>query len=313
MSGTNVRSIHAQRTWVRHTLVNGKWAQEKEASTAASVLQEESRRSDAGTAAAPPQGPPRRRSGYRPEGWPVLSPTERLTDAAMSLLRRDAAMVERVDRLVKERPACLPADFATRLAAAHAEEHAGVHAAGDCRAWLRSVVALCRDVGWPSLGAMLLQLGAVRDGLPFGSWVYRGIRADPPEAGPRRAFGQIDSPARLLLARRWHRPGRTWEDVSEQLGLAVGDWIEGTIPERSHETYPAWHEWAGLPRSRAIRGQPAIDEALSVLAEGTARGRRSPAAASGTGDTLRKGVAKIERILAANLPAVANGVRSSAG
>jgi hypothetical protein len=217
MSGTNVRPNHAQ-PWVRHSLVNGIWLTDKEAGAAAP----EAAPVGPTPAVAPPQGPYRRRSGYRPEWVRSLSPLERLTDAAMSMLLRDRAMRERVARLAGERPPCLAADFPVRLAVAHAD----AHASADCRGWLNSTVDLCREVGCPSLGSMLFQIEASSVGLPPGSVVYRGLRAHPGKAGPRRPVGQIDSPARLLLARRWHHPGTTWEDVSERLGLALGDWIE---------------------------------------------------------------------------------------
>ena len=251
MSGTNVRPNHAQ-PWVRHSLVNGIWLPDKEAGAAAP----EAAPAGPTPAVAPPQGPYRRRSGYRPEWVRGLSPLERLTDAAMSTLLRDRPMREQVARLAGERPPCLAAGFPARLAVAHAD----AHASAGCRAWLNSTVALCREVGCPSLEAMLFQIEASSVGLSPGSVVYWGLRAHPGKAGPRRPVGQIDSPARLLLARRWHHPGTTWEDVSERLGLALGDWIE-TFRHRGQRL--ATRRATGLmgPPEAAARWQPGREPA----------------------------------------------------
>jgi hypothetical protein len=224
----------------------------------------------------------------------------------MDALRRDEAMGERVIALARARPFCagLRYETPTRLIVTHAMSGGHVK----CRAWIRSAAALCREAGCPNIEAMLFQVTEALEGLPPGVLRYWGGRARHGQAGPRRARGQIDSPARLLLARRWHRRlGATWEGVAEKLGDEVAGWIEVGWPEWADESYPAWREWAELWQSRDIGQLPPSERAAIALkiAEGEPDGvgRLSAASTAFAGETLRKGVAKIERILAANLPA----------
>ena len=256
------------------------------------------------------------RRGYGPQGR-GLTPTERLTFAALELLCRDDALGERIREVSARRPTCsgLHPDSPARSLVDHVTR--GGHATGACRTWMAEMVAIARIAGIPSLDAMLFQLKAVRQGFRPG-WV-RNTRLRPADvvgepSGVRRR------PARDLLARRAHQAGSLarfraeiaecarkplsirrpvvprsdrhgWALIAQEFDQEVDLWARGKNPNIHDITYPAWQEWTRRDRA---------DNDRVVTAERLEESTRL--ANEDLGQAYRKRAASIERLLCEHLP-----------
>lgn len=123
---------------------------------------------------------------------------------------------------------------------------------------------------------------------------------------PRNRQGVIDQPARLLLTRWWRRApllGRVvgFEYLAGDWQSLVQSWVDDAKPDYLALTYPAWQEWMGRRRTRALMRLPP-PERTAELAAWARGGIPGPDEAPEAAQALRKAHAKVESILRMHLP-----------
>lgn len=228
----------------------------------------------------------RRRPGHRPEWSRPLSEIERIGDAALDLISRDADLREQLLALAARQPDCA---FALGR---HLRSHASSHAT--CSAWLDDLISLGWDAGCPDLAALAGEADRARDpDYRIGSVRIRSLRLES------HALGRtgLDHPARLILARRWRRSAAdTWPAIEQRWADLVDEWTADRFPDRRSPEYPAFREWAGVPRIRRMLREPPgerRDEAIEAWMRGGVGGD--------VARSLRRGVAALDRIVRAEL------------
>lgn len=227
----------------------------------------------------------RRRPGHRPEWARPLDESQRLGDAALDALARDADLIIMAGRLAANTPGCV-SGIPGRLL----REHASTHRV--CAEWVDGLTELARRAGCPSLDSIGRQVALKA---ADATYLLGTVRILPLTAADARPGGRrgLDHPARLLLARRWHASGMAWDDVGGRLAALVNQWSDDDAPAYPAEAYPAWHEWIGLTRHRELLRHPPA--ARDAVREQWLRGAVPDA------QRLRRGVAELERILVREL------------
>jgi hypothetical protein len=252
-----------------------------------------------------------RARGIGLHGLAPLSATERLTVAALELLSRDPGWRSRLDRLASDRPSCPFRAGPAKAAISHAgRERDDAHPT--CGEWLARAATFSYDIGCPSLPALLGQMELKRTmSAPgrtyrYGSMVVHRLAADA-RRPPRSRTGIIDKPAFLLLTRKWRgEPGdgarrRTLEEVTGMWLDVVDDWLRDQTPDRRDISFPAWREWSGRSRSRALLRLPPAEREATMAA--WTRGG-SGAEGAEISQAIRKGHARVELILRQALPLI---------